>query len=195
MEDYDSILLDAEERMDKALEVLKEKLRALTGGVRFAEAVELIEGEKFEHPDVQAVFEREAYVWKAGDLFIKTLIDDLNAHEYEGMLERNTGSSAKVVVTGASLEDGISFRLSEISGESKMPLADVAPESFLTMAADMVMNYPDMDEYVKRQEYMAVFAYQTGMAQKALEAAEEVALYDPEFNERWKRIIDAGSGS
>ncbi len=32
MEDYDSILLDAEERMDKALEVLKEKYRGMRTG-------------------------------------------------------------------------------------------------------------------------------------------------------------------
>ncbi|MEM0898300.1 MAG: hypothetical protein AAGJ79_15640, partial [Verrucomicrobiota bacterium] len=184
------VALLEEER--KELSELRESLGKLRGVAKIQEAIELIDSVEFEHPKVREEFGRITFVWRESDKFLDQIIKDLDEHGYEGSLLRTSGGDADVVVVGASREGGVSFAFRDLgAGESVIRIDEIAPRTLVEMAEAMSMKDPEMEEYLKRRKYLALFAYHVGEVEAALDAVEELKSYDKEFVQGWRDLVQA----
>ncbi|MEM9481957.1 MAG: serine/threonine-protein kinase [Verrucomicrobiota bacterium] len=181
-------------REKEKLEEVREQLSGFQGSAQIQDAIELIDGVNFEHPEVRAEFDKVTYVWRESDQFLRQVLEDLDEHGYEGTLERLSGGDADVVIVAASEEYGVKFRFRDLAvSESVIPLEDIAPETLLEIAEEMSMKDPEMEEYLKRRKYLALFAYHVGEVETALDAVEELKSYDKRFVENWREVIQLDS--
>ncbi len=183
-------MAELREREMKDFAILRMSLQDFRGAYRFGEAVAALGKQTFEHPEVRELYEDELYVWRTAEEFLTTLTEDLNRFEYTGDIKRRDGSVMKNATIFRATRNDLNFRLGTAAAESKIPVTSVSEAGLLEIAQVLSPNFDESREYLKRREYLVIFAYVTGETDVALSAGEELRADSKDFRTRWDRIVD-----
>lgn len=168
---------------------LLDGLPALLRGYDVSPVVELLEGFRFETPEVQSAIRNKIYLWSKAKEFMTTLMDDVMSQGYEGIIERKTGSplNGKLTALGYS-----SATISLERGQFLVPTEDLNPETLVDLAQYFASKIEDSTEYYRRQEMIAVFAKLYGLEQVANRVAGSLMEENHEFRQRWALAEQTG---
>jgi serine/threonine protein kinase len=126
---------------------------------QFNMGIKMLEKEHFEHPLLKQRHADELYIWRASETFIDTLITDLNAFGYAGMVTENSGLKRPLRIVAADREQ-LTHQFGAAQGEGKIPFDQLTGRSLLLIAERLSQNFLESPaDYLSRQENMALFAY------------------------------------
>jgi hypothetical protein len=173
----------------KQLAELIETLPELVRGYDYTHGVDLLEGLKFDTPEVQHAVTTRHYLWSKAREFMATLMADVTARGYTGTLNRDMGmpldgrlSRLEYDIATISLE----------RGQLQIPTASLTPGTLVTIAQSMCATISDSTEYYRRQELIVVFAKLQGLDQIATLVATQLAEENRDFRQRWARVAQSG---
>jgi serine/threonine protein kinase len=173
----------------KQLDELSETLPDLLRGYDYSHGVELLEGLKFETPEVQHAVASRHYLWSKAREFMTTLMADVTARGYTGTMNRDMGMPLEGRLSRLEY-DNATIVLER--GQLQIPTASLTPETLVNIAQSMCANISDSTDYYRRQELIVVFAKLEGLDQIATLLASQLGEENRAFRQRWARIAQGG---
>lgn len=161
-------------------------LPSLVQGYDYTRVVELLQGVRFQSPEVQSALEGRRYLYEQGQAFLVQLFADIAEHGYEGRLQRVGASTLEGKVTAADL-DQVTLTLER--GALAVDLDSVSPESLLSVAQYFAEQTTDSTDYYLRQERIAVFARVTGLHNLSATVAAQLMEENRSFRSRWMKVV------
>jgi hypothetical protein len=168
---------------------LLDSLPALARGYDVTPAVELLEGIRFETPEVQSAVKSKLYLWSKMREFMQTLMEDVLAKGYEGAIARKSGLPLNGRVTALGYT---SATIKMERGQYLLPTEELKVESLIAMAQFFVQGVTDSTDYYRRQEMIAVFAKMQGLDHMAMTVAAQLMEENREFRQRWALAEQTG---
>lgn len=168
---------------------LSNSLPALVRGYDYSHAVELLQGMKFETPEVQNVIANKIYLWTKAKEFMDVLKTDVASRGYNGTLYRRSGLPLQGRLTRLEFDNAI---ISLDRGQFTIPTDSLTPETLVAVAQAMVENVSDSTEYYNRLEMIVVFAKMQGLDQMANTVANQLMEENRAFRQRWARVEQSG---
>ncbi|MFZ4764346.1 MAG: hypothetical protein ACOYMN_05285, partial [Roseimicrobium sp.] len=182
--------LDAlRERELTALSELNEALPGLLRGFDYSHGAELLDGMKFETPEVQNAIVNKHYLWSKSLEFMTTLTSDIAARGYIGTLQRRSGPALQGRLTKL---DYVNATISFDRGQIAIPTDTLAPETLVAIAQAISSTISDSTDYYRRQELIVVFAKMQGLDQIATTVATQLMEENRPFRQRWARFEQSG---
>lgn len=177
------------ERERKSLAELAETLPDLLRGYDYSHGVELLEGMKFETPEVQNAISNHLYLWSKAKEFMTTLMADVTARGHTGSFNRRMGMPLQGRLTRLEFENAtIALNL----GQVVIPTDSLTPETLLGIAQAMCAPISDSTDYYRRQELIVVFAKMQGLEHISTLVATQLAEENRAFRQRWARVTQSG---
>lgn len=191
MEESERVRLAAlREREQAQFADLLESLPAMARGYDCSSAVDLLEGIKFETPEVQNALNSKFYLWSKSQEFMDTLIADVARLGYEGTLMRRDG--AQPLRGKLTAMDYASSTVTMERGQFSVATDSLTPETLVAMAQYFSENVSDSTDYYRRRERIAVFAKMQRLEQTASSVADQLMGENREFRVRWALAQQSG---
>ena len=171
------------------LQELNESLPALVHGYDYSSGVQLLEGLKFQTPEVQNAISDRIYLWGKAREFMTTLMADVAARGYSGILLRRTGVPLQGKLTHLGYDTAV---VSLERGQMSIEADTITPEMLVSIAQSVVESITDSTDYYRRQELIVVFAKMQGLNHIALPAANQLMEENRAFRQRWARVEQSG---
>lgn len=168
---------------------LLDGLPALARGYDVTPTVELLEGIRFETPEVQSAMKSKLYLWSKMREFMQTLMEDVLAKGYDGAIARKSGLPLNGRVTALGYTSA-TIKLER--GQYLLPTEELKPETLIAMAQFFVQGVTDSTDYYRRQELIAVFAKMQGLDQTATTVAGQLMEENRDFRQRWALAEQSG---
>jgi tRNA A-37 threonylcarbamoyl transferase component Bud32 len=173
----------------KQVEEMIESLPELVRGYDYSHGVDLLEGLKFETPEVQHAVSTRLYLWSKAREFMTTLIADVTARGYTGTLNRDVGMPLQGRLSRLEYDTAT---ISLERGQVQVPTASLTPETLVSIAQSMCASISDSTDYYRRQELIAVFAKLQRLDQISTLVATQLAEENRGFRQRWARVAQSG---
>ena len=171
------------------LDEINETLPSLVRGYDFSNGVDLLEGMRFETPEVQNAVSDRYYLWSKAREFMTTLMADIQARGHTGTFNRRNGLPLQGRLTRLDY-DSATFSLER--GQFVLPTTTLAPETLVSIAQAMNTTVSDSTDYYRRQELIVIFAKMNGLDQIAAVVASQLSEENRAFRLRWARVAQSG---
>lgn len=171
------------------LSELGETLPDLVRGYDYSHGVELLEGVKFETPEVQHAMGNRLYLWSKAKEFMTTLMNDISARGYSGTLNRRNGMPLDGKLSRLDYEN---VTISLERGQFQIPTDTITPDTLVAIAQSICATISDSTDYYRRQELIAVFAKMQGLDQISTLVATQLAEENRVFRQRWASVGQSG---
>jgi serine/threonine protein kinase len=189
-EKMETARLDAlrKSELEQANEI-SETLPNLVRGYDYSLGVDLLEGLKFETPEVQNVVATRLYLWSKAKEFMTTLMSDVNERGYTGTFNRDAGMPVQGRLTK------LDYEIATVTlerGQLTIATDSLTAETLVAVAQSMLTNISDSTDYYRRQELIAVFAKMRGLDHISTLIASQLAEENRPFRQRWARVGQTG---
>jgi serine/threonine protein kinase len=168
---------------------ISETLPNLVRGYDYSLGVDLLEGLKFETPEVQNIVATRLYLWAKAKEFMTTLMSDVNERGYMGTFNRDAGMPVQGRLTR------LDYELATVTlerGQLTIPTGTLTADTLVAIAQSMLTNISDSTDYYRRQELIAVFAKMRGLDHLSTLIANQLAEENRPFRQRWARVSQSG---
>ncbi len=177
------------ESEQQQLAELSETLPELLSGYDYSRGVELLDGLKYETPEVQNAVATRRYLWTKAKEFMTTLMADVTARGFTGTLNRESGMPLQGRLTRLDYE----FATVTLErGQLQVSTESLSADSLVAVAQSMCSDISDSTDYYRRQELIAVFAKMQGLDQIATLVASQLGEENRPFRQRWARVVQSG---
>lgn len=182
--------LDALRQRELAqLNEISETLPELVRGYDYGHGVELLEGMKFETPEVQHAVANRLYLWSKAREFMTTLMSDITARGYTGTLNRRMG----MPVEGRL--NRLDYEMATVAlerGQFQLPTESLTPDTLVAIAQSICATISDSTDYYRRQELIVVFAKMQGLDHISSLVATQLSEENRAFRQRWASVGQSG---
>jgi eukaryotic-like serine/threonine-protein kinase len=189
-EETERVRLNAlRERELVQLNDLTDGLPALVRGYDYSHALELLEGMRFQTPEVQSAMSSKLYLYSKANEFMETLMSDVNARGYLGTLPRRNGMPLQGRLSKLDYANA-TFALER--GQVSIPTDSLSPDGLVNMAQVIAETISDSTDYYRRMELIVVFAKMQGLEQLSMSVAGQLMEENRAFRQRWARVEQSG---
>jgi serine/threonine protein kinase len=187
-----SAMKEQAERRKRELDQLAElsaSLPSLVRGYDYSPAISILQGMKFESPEVQAALDGKLYLYQGASDFLTQLFKDFSTQGWTGHLLRRDAAPLDGRVTAATMRE-MTMTLSR--GALTIPMDQITPEMLIDMAQSFGAQVSDSTDYYRRQELIAIFARVQGLQTVAAHVADQLMEENRGFRSRWLKVLQNG---
>jgi serine/threonine protein kinase len=181
------------ERYKRESEQLTEILAALPGlarGYDVSLAVEALADLQFDTPAAKRSLETQRYLYTGQQAFLEQLFTDIKLRGWQGRITSRSGVPIDGRIVSADLRQA---SITLPYGSRSVELSQVAPQTLLQIAQDMLTSITDSTEYYRRAELCAVFAHQQGLRDEPYRSqAQQLMREHRGFASRWLQVLQGG---
>lgn len=168
---------------------LKDSLPALVRGYDYSHGVELLEGMKFETPEVANAVASKLYLWSKAHEFMTTLMGDIAAHGHAGTFSRRSGMPLQGRLIKLDY-DNATIALER--GQMVIPTNTLTPDTLASVAQEISETIRDSTDYYRREELIVAFARMQGLEHIVTPLVAQLGEENRAFRQRWARVEQSG---
>ena len=167
---------------------MKADVKEYSADYRFTKGLNVIELNKFRHPEFIGVKEDYVKAWESAESFMKNVIDGINRYGYYGPVKMKDGSVRNLKIVSAD-RDQFVHMFGAAQGKASVSVGQVTGPSLRAISKSFVKNIKDEKIIEDRLQEKVFFSYLIG--ELAVSATLSVDITDSSFRELWSRILEA----